>query len=294
LNRLIARRDDALVARITGSRPLSRADGAYVRAGSALVRDGARLLAVQDDAHAAVWIDPVTRALEPLVLEGAGGPLPKSEKPDFEAAFVRAGTVWVLGSGSKPSRRRVAQVDAARSRVVAVHDRSALYEAVAVELGMPPNIEGAVPVGDRLRLFHRGPGRRRDANFVVDVPLAAFEGGSPRILSVLACDLGELGGLYLGFTDAVPLDAGRIAYLAVAEDTPDGIADGPIAGAAVGILEEGGARWAPLLEADGSASRRKVEGVALDPDGRAGWLLTDPDDPALPAELCRVELGGFG
>ena len=32
--------------------------------------------------------------------------------------------------------------------------------------------------------------------------------------------------------------------------------------------------------------------VALDADGRGGWLVTDPDDAGARAELCRLELGG--
>ena len=100
--------------------------------------------------------------------------------------------------------------------------------------------------------------------------------------------LGVVGGVFLAFTDAVALGR-HIAYLAVAEDTPDGIADGAIHGAGVGILRDGGARWDVLAEADGSASKRKVEGIALDAAG-GGWLLTDPDDAKQPAELCRVEL----
>lgn len=37
---------------------------------------------------------------------------------------------------------------------------------------------------------------------------------------------------------------------------------------------------------------RKFEGVALDPSGRTGWLVTDPDDEKQPADLCHLELEG--
>ena len=92
----------------------------------------------------------------------------------------------------------------------------------------------------------------------------------------------------MAFTDAAALGR-HIVYLAVAEDTPDGIADGAIHGAGVGILKGSEARWDVLNEADGSISKRKVEGIALDAAG-GGGLLTDPEDARRAAELCRVEL----
>jgi len=279
---VVASREDRLNARITQSWPLPG-----VRAGSALRRVGARLLAVQDDAFSAVWIDPATRKLEPLVLRGPGSALGKNDKPDFEAALVHDGRIWILGSGSRPNRCGIARVDPA-SREVALMNALPLYGAIARELGQPANIEGAVPLADRLRLFQRGPGRSPKASYTIDVPLEVLSGAAPKILSVTNYDLGVVGGVFLAFTDAVALGR-HIAYLAVAEDTPDGIADGAIHGAGVGILRDGGAHWDVLTEADGSVSKRKVEGIALDAAG-GGWLLTDPDDAKAPAELCRVDL----
>lgn len=259
-----------------------------MRAGSALVHVGGRLLAIQDDAFAAVWIDPATRQTNPLVLRGAGAALDKKDKPDLEAAFMHDRRVWILGSGSKPNRCGIVRIDPA-SREVVLLNALPLYGAVTRELNQTANIEGAVPLGDRLRLFQRGPGRRPKGNFTIDVPIDVLVGAPPRVLAVANYDLGVLGGVFLAFTDAVALGAGHIVYLAVAEDTPDGIADGPICGAGVGILASAGARWDVLTEPDGSPSRRKVEGIALDAAG-GGWLLTDPDDANKPAELCRVEM----
>lgn len=279
---IVAARDERLAARIAASWPLPG-----VRAGSALLRIGDRLLAVQDDAFAAAWIEPDTRKTQPLVLRGAGQALDKQHKPDFEAAFVHAGRIWILGSGSRPNRCAIARLDPGSGEVVLLNALP-LYGAVARELGVTANIEGAVPLADRLRLFQRGPGRSAKANFTVDVPLDVLEGAAPKVLDVANYDLGVLQATFLAFTDAVALGR-HVIYLAVAEDTPDGIADGAIHGAGVGILKDGAARWDVLNEADGSVSTRKVEGVALDAAG-GGWLLTDPDDPKLPAELCRVEL----
>ena len=258
-----------------------------VRAGSALLRVGARLLAIQDDAFAAVWIDPATHVTTPLVLRGTGQPLDKQLKPDFEVAFAHDGRIWVLGSGSRPSRCCIARIDLAR-REAPLFDAQALYGALEQALGRAPNIEGAVSSGDRLRLFQRGPGRSPGGNFTVDVAIDVLDGAEPRILAVRRHELGAVGETFLGFTDAV-LFRKHVVYLAVAEDTPDGIADGAVTGAAIGVFDGKIARWNLLTEADGAPSRRKDEGMALD-DAGGGWLLTDPDDPARPAELCRVTL----
>jgi hypothetical protein len=37
--------------------------------------------------------------------------LEKKFKPDFEAAFVHDGRVWILGSGSRPNRCGIARID---------------------------------------------------------------------------------------------------------------------------------------------------------------------------------------
>jgi hypothetical protein len=102
----------------------------------------------------------------------------------------------------------------------------------------------------------------------------------------------------LGFTDAALLRDGRYVFIAAAEDAPDAITDGPVAGSVVGLLEThargGTARWTRLAGSDGRPSAYKVEGVAIDADARGGWLLTDSDDRHVPAALLRIELVGFG
>jgi hypothetical protein len=124
-----------------------------------------------------------------------------------------------------------------------------------------------------------------------------LHGGEPRVLALQLFELGTLEGVGLGFTDVALLPDGRSVFLAAAEDAPDAIADGPVLGSVVGLLEPsangGGARWTRLLGSDGRPSPYKVEGVAIDRGARGGWLLTDSDDPRVPAMLLRVELRGF-
>src|ERR1700741_2492644 len=98
---LIAKHDSSLTATIISSFPLLARGGEFVRAGSALVRRGRGLLAIQDDAWQAWQIEPRSRRLRALTLKGHGARKPKKKKPDFEAALAAPdGAVWVLGSGA--------------------------------------------------------------------------------------------------------------------------------------------------------------------------------------------------
>lgn len=271
---------------------VSCAPVAAVQAGSGLVRLGARLIVVQDAASAVVLLAPETGAAERVVLSGGGGAEAKATKPDYEAAVAGdRGVVHVLGSGSAPARRRIARLDPGAGGIArtAIVDAGPLYDAVAEALGSTPNIEGAVAQGDRVRLFHRGAGSKPSAT--VEAPAAALDGAAPGRLAASWFDLGQVGRVPLTFTDAIAA-ADHVMYLAVAEDTPNAIDDGPIVGAAIGVLRGSRARYALIAGPDGAPSTQKFEGIALDAGGRTGWLVTDPDDEAQSAELCRLSLDG--
>ncbi len=325
-------RDERLRARIVRARALVD-PRTEERAGAAsgVVLRGGRLFVVQDDSLSALWIDPESLAMERVVLMGDGRRLPKREKADFEAVFeARDGALFVLGSGGTERRKSVVRYDAATGEARTI-DATALHEALGARLPVPPNIEGAVLLsdGETVRLLHRGngssaprglthhprggvtasvkglsPGREErsphDAwgpNHFFDVALASIEAGAGAILADGGCDLGTVmgangGAVALTFTDATLL-GGRVLYLAAAEDCEDAIADGPVVGAAIGVMEGGGGgRYALLTESDGSPSCRKIEGIALHPGGREAFVVTDPDDEGRASELCTVALEG--
>jgi len=281
---IFASKHPGLVARIVTVVPL-----AGVHAGSALVWHEGRLLVVQDDAASAVWVDPVFGQTKRLILEGTGEPLEKSKKPDFEVAFMGPGqTITILGSGSSPARRRRAVVDL-ETNGVRIVDESLLFGILEQALGCVPNLEGAVVLDNRLRLFHRGAGEGKSAT--IDVNVDVLLGVSPHVFAVTPFDLGDVDGVPLHFTDATRFDE-RLVYVAVAEDTPNAIDDGPVVGAALGFLDDEGATWTTLIEASGEGSTRKIEGIAIDPRSGTIYGVTDPDDPDKLAELLTIELTG--
>jgi hypothetical protein len=92
-------------------------------------------------------------------------------------------------------------------------------------------------------------------------------------------ELGDLDGVRLGFTDATPAGAGML-FSAAAEDSPDAYRDGPCAGSAIGLLEDGTVRW---LRPVGPG---KIEGLTRWDDDLL--LVSDADDRARPAGLYRA------
>jgi hypothetical protein len=245
-----------------------------------------------------LWI-AVDDELELLVCDRAGrrrrgvpvlaGALPeepgarKAAKPDLEAiAVCPDGSVLVLGSGSRRSRRRGVRL--AGGRVVPI-DLAPLYLRLEDELA-ELNIEGAAMEGSLLRLLQRGNGAA-GTNAVIEVDAGALLDGAGELAAaalrrVSLVALGDLDGVRLGFTDATPAGAG-VLFSAAAEDSPDTYRDGRCAGSAIGLLTfEGDAvvRWMRRIGPE------KIEGLTRWDDDLL--LVSDADDRGRPAGLYRA------
>lgn len=324
-----ARRDQRLEARIVARRALVCAPDprdpdrpAHVRAASGLAWWGPRLVAVQDDALWLALIDPRGGPCAALPLPAGptgerlfdAGLGNKRRKPDLEGCFLGTDEGWLvgLGSGSTEHRRRWlvaprgAEGEPGTPRWV---DGQALYARLAADPQLSDgglNLEGAARVGERLWLFQRGNGAPRAGGGPWDAtcelpwaPLAAAlaSGGPLPALApeaVRRWELGQLDGVRLSFTDAAPAPGGGVAFLAAAEDSPDAVDDGRVAGSALGVIRPGPlAVWSPLAIDGAPAVGIKAEGLALDPvDARRAWAVLDPDDPDRPAELLELALHG--
>jgi hypothetical protein len=278
---------------------------AHVRAASGIARHGGRLAIVQDDTSFLAFLDGDEVHALPLPHSVSGARQfddargNKAHKLDLEACVALGDALIGLGSGSTRVRERILVLRDGAPRLV---DASSLYAMLRVRTdfsGSELNLEGAALVDGRLRLFQRGNGAPSgglepiDAtgDLEVEAFLAYLEGGPvPELRDVLRWDLGSIGDVRLGFTDATAHD-GRVYFLAAAEASPDAVRDGPCAGVALGVVEPRGARMARLRLEHGGDFALKAEGLAFD-GPRGGLLVVDRDDPSSPAELYRFDLVG--
>ena len=335
IRRVVAERSATLVARVTRCIPMTYAAGAdpsadrpaHVRAASGLAWFGDRLAVVQDDANFIALVDPVTGLADAVPLPpGAGGVRQfddsrgnKADKLDLEAVVCvrdrRETLLLVLGSGSTRRREGVAVVDGDGGVTLTRLPRfyASLREATDFA-GSELNVEGALLVGGMLRIFARGNGAMRGellpVNATCDVEWSTFRAhlahpelaAPPAPSNVVQYDLGALGGVTLGFTDAALAGGAgarppRLLYAAAAESSPDAVRDGAVAGSAIGVVTQDAhgtrARWTELLGADGERFVAKVEGIALKPGSRnEAFVVIDRDDHERPSELCVVRLTG--
>jgi hypothetical protein len=156
-----------------------------------------------------------------------------------------------------------------------------------------------VACGGTLELFHRGndtrDGGRAPANAIAEIACDEFvawldrKAANVSVMKVTTVDLGGVGGIPFGFTDAVALDEEHVVVLACAEDSPSVLTDGEVLGCRVGMLDAHGLRLADVHDASGERTRLKLEGI----ERRAGSstefdVAVDVDSPAAPAQLGRL------
>jgi len=221
----------------------------------------------------------------------------KRAKPDFEAAVVLGERLLVLGSGSLPSRERIALIEATGApRVVEARELYAALRALPELTGCTLNVEGALLDGSRIALYSRGNSAAlSSAGFDLSVELEADElmryldrssAAVPTFKCVQRYRLGAVEGVRLTLTD-VALREGVRYFVAAAEASPDAIADGAVLAASFGVLDSD-PRYTLIEDEDGAPLRDKVEGLAAGESDDEWLAVTDPDDVSRPAELLTL------
>lgn len=215
----------------------------------------------------------------------------KKVKPDFEAlVYLPAspqhphGALLALGSGSKTNRQRgvLLPLPVDENNVHEL-DFAPLYNRLPLD---DTNIEGAVVCGNELVLLQRGNNRHETSALVRCVLPDVLQGETTA--SVTPVRLPDINGVPYGFTDGLRLPNGNILFAAVAEDTDNSYSDGACLGAMIGEVTLQG----ELLRCEPLTETHKIEGIALSDDGKQLYAVTDADDPAIPAQLLRLD--GWG
>jgi len=283
---------------------------AFLSAASGLVQAGQFLYVVADDElHLGVF--PVSGKAPGTLLRLRAGELPddqaarKAVKPDLESLtrIVPSphhpyGALLAMGSGSRPNRRAGYIVELAEqgAAIDSPHgiDLSGVF-ATFEQRVQDINIEGAMLDGERLRLLQRG-NKGAGRNAIIDLHCERLTHrlrhdrsiDAAELRDIAYFDLGDVQGVPLCFSDAVVLPDGAIAFTAVAEDTADNYTDGGCVGAAVGIINASG----HLQTLRHLEQPLKIEGIEARSEGNLLRLLlvTDADDPLIPASLYTAEL----
>ncbi len=299
--------------------PLGEDRPAYVISASGLVRIDNRVLIVADDEfHLAVfdlrsnkpgsWIKLLPGALTSNYKER------KKQKPDLEtithihpSAHATEGALLVVPSMSRPNRVTGAMLRLEKNLVVGESpvpiDFSDIQKKLAETInGL--NVEGIAIQEKVTKIFHRGS-KKKGKSAVIELDTKAFlhdlhdthKPMSASIASLREYNLGDIDGVDLEFTDAVPMPDGRIIFLATAEATDDEYKDGASVGSALGIMAANG----DIEKIIRITGREKFEGVCANyvsiesSNGITAHtlemlLVSDTDNEKIPSNLYRASV----
>ena len=294
--------------------PLAKNRPGYVYAASGLVRLENRVFIIADDELHMAEFD--VRDSQPgNWIKLLPGVLPidyserKKVKPDLETIthlqpyeHAPHGALLVVPSMSRPNRvtgvilnlNQSLSIDGAPLPI----DFSDICKKLTSSIdGL--NIEGITVQQKTTKLFHRGS-RSKGKSVVIELDTKGFlrdlhdthAPKSENIIGMKNYDLGEISGVELSFTDAIPLSDGRIVFLATAEATDDEYQDGASLGSSLGIMKENG----EIERITRISGKDKFEGICVDnaaktTGGSASTLdillVSDTDNEKIPSNLYR-------
>ena len=277
----------------------------FISSGSGLELFGAwAYVAVDDECHIGVYPrSPGTIGRLSRVLPGALPADPderKAAKPDLETVcslVTASGTVLLgLPSGSSANRMTGFAQPLDATGMLSGEPRPVdcrpLLDAIDAEFDPEVNLEGAAALGDEfVFLLRSSTGQNHVATLstrAVQEDIAAGHLSSRALERIEPCDLGELDGTPLGFSDAAVM-GDRLLFTASAEATTSAYHDGEVVGSVVGTLGPG----CTAIDVHRFDAVEKVEGLAV--ADRIGselvlWLVTDDDQPDKAARLLEARI----
>ncbi|KZE74994.1 hypothetical protein HX052_01955 [Myroides marinus] len=172
----------------------------------------------------------------PLSLDNIGEDnIYKAAKPDYEAITTDGVNYYIFGSGSKPNRIKLVEVNKLTNEVISENELDILYASMKSFANLSDedfNIEGVIYDNELWYFFNRGNGpKKANGIFVVkgNNILNDFQ------LTYTPIKLPKLNKVQTSFTDAIKVED-KIYFLAAAEDSNSTYADGEIKGTILGRI----------------------------------------------------------
>lgn len=172
----------------------------------------------------------------PLSLDNIGEDnIYKAAKPDYEAITTDGVHYYIFGSGSKPNRIKLVEVNKLTNEVISENELDILYASMKSFANLSDedfNIEGVIYDNELWYFFNRGNGpKKANGIFVVkgNNILNDFQ------LTYTPIKLPKLNKVQTSFTDAIKVED-KIYFLAAAEDSNSTYSDGEIKGTILGRI----------------------------------------------------------
>ncbi|MDR0194042.1 MAG: hypothetical protein LBI73_02875 [Myroides sp.] len=226
----------------------------------------------------------------PLSLDNIGEDnIYKAAKPDYEAITTDGVNYYIFGSGSKPNRIKLVEVNKLTNEVISENELDILYASMKSFANLSDedfNIEGVIYDNELWYFFNRGNGpKKANGIFVVkgNNILNDFQ------LTYTPIKLPKLNKVQTSFTDAIKVED-KIYFLAAAEDSNSTYADGEIKGTILGRINLDKLKVEKTITV---SETHKFEGLTLySQEGKnlEFLLCEDPDNDTNKSGIYKLSL----
>lgn len=213
----------------------------------------------------------------------------KAAKPDYESITTDGVNYYIFGSGSKPNRIKLVEVNRLTNEVLSENELDILYDSMKSFANLSDedfNIEGVIYDNDLWYFFNRGNGPK-GANGIFVVKgnniLNDFQ------ITYTPIKLPKLNKVQTSFTDAIKVED-KIYFLAAAEDGKSTYADGEIKGTILGRINTSKLKLEKTLTI---SNTHKFEGITLySQEGNSldFLLCEDPDNDENKSGIYKLSI----
>lgn len=213
----------------------------------------------------------------------------KAAKPDYESITTDGVNYYIFGSGSKPNRIKLVEVNRLTNEVISENELDILYDSMKSFANLSDedfNIEGVIYDNDLWYFFNRGNGPK-GANGIFVVKgnniLNDFQ------ITYTPIKLPKLNKVQTSFTDAIKVED-KIYFLAAAEDGKSTYADGEIKGTILGRINTSKLKLEKTLTI---SNTHKFEGITLysqEGNNLEFLLCEDPDNDENKSGIYKLSI----